>query len=365
MITKVLAILLLVQLIFSLWPVFIKLLIEKGFPSVEIAIFRDIFATFLLWLMIIVTEGAHALDIWKKLFNSLKGSIGLKYTPDFEVLDRSNASSSTPIESNDNLHKILIFLGIASCLNSVGFVLALDYITAFNSALLHPIIPVFATIFGIILGVESMSSMKVFGTFLCIFGSIVVVTSQSNQKFSGSYVGNILLLIQSLAVAALLVGQKLVHPRRFSSLHLTAIYYSLGTIFSIIPCTLYLWSQKSFQWLSGESVGIILFGSVFVISFNYAALTWANKVSSPTTPASSMMLQPPLTYLLAYIIQGKEATKEVTWLELMGGLSISVGLVLTLSFPSGALIRNDIDLEDKSSEDENDGILLNAINNQP
>ena len=79
-------------------------------------------------------------------------------------------------------------------------------------------------------------------------------------------------------------------------------------------------------------MGVIAFGAVFVISFNYAALTWANKKSSPSVPATSMMLQPPLTFLLGYLIGDRPSASG--W-EIGGGVVIIAGLILT-TMPSSS-----------------------------
>ena len=44
-----------------------------------------------------------------------------------------------------------------------------------------------------------------------------------------------------------------------------------------------------------------------------------------------MMLQPPLTYILGYILEGNQVTGYRLGLEIGGGLIIFVGLVLTIS----------------------------------
>ena len=43
----------------------------------------------------------------------------------------------------------------------IGFIFALENITAFNAALLHPTIPVFAAVIGVIIGVEVLNRPKV------------------------------------------------------------------------------------------------------------------------------------------------------------------------------------------------------------
>lgn len=329
MMISVISTLVIVQLIFSLWPVLIKSLVAQGYSPLYIVFSRDVLASCTLWLAVWVYSGFPAL-----LFDE----------------DGSSLISTFPqLVASFTEHEKALFvgLGVASTINSVGYVIALEYTSPFNSALLHPMVPVLAAVVGALVGIEDISRKKIFGFALCILGSMAVIISQSNVSISSSYIGNVLLLLQCVAMAMLLVGQKFVDGRH-SPLKTTAIFYSIGTIFSSPICMLVLLWDNSLRVFEVSNVIVILFGAVFVVAFNYVALTWAIKESSPSITAASMLLQPPFTYVLGVVFLGQQTNSLVA---IIGGGVIVGGLVLTL-YPEKQYSQ----LEDEP------GILLTRLN---
>ena len=301
---RVLGVLLVVQAIFSLWPIFVKIAIENGVVALLIAFTRDLFASALLWVGVWLESGRP------------------------NLVHVCVAAVNTPVKMwhlEPHERSLFLFLGICSSINSVGYVIALRYVTPFNSALLHPTIPVFAATLGAAFGVERLTPRKILGTCICIAGSVVVVVSQTDLSINSSLLGNLLLVLQSFAMASLLVGQKFV-PARHTSLKTTAVYYTLGTLMSAPISISVLSATDGFSTVGLKATGVISFGALFVVAFNYAALTWANKKSSPSVPASSMMLQPALTFLLGYMLGDRPAAGG--W-EIGGGVVIIAGLILT------------------------------------
>jgi drug/metabolite transporter (DMT)-like permease len=325
----VLSTLVTVQLIFSLWPVLIKSLVAKGYSPLYIVFSRDILASSALWLAVWAYAGFPAL---------------------LSHGNRPGLISEFPklVASYTDQEKLLfVGLAAASTINSIGYVLALEFTTPFNSALLHPMVPVLAAVVGSILGIEEITKNKILGFTLCIVGSIAVIVSQSDISISGSYIGNALLLLQSLAMAMLLVGQKFVDVRH-SALQTTAIYYSLGTVLSSPICILILLWDESLRTYDLSNILVILFGAIFVVAFNYVAMTWTIKESAPSITAASMLLQPPFTYILGVLFLGQQTNGYVA---IFGGSVIVGGLVLTL-YPD----KHYNQLEDEP------GILLMRLN---
>jgi drug/metabolite transporter (DMT)-like permease len=315
---RVLVVLLFVQSVFSLWPILVKVAIENGVNAILLSFTRDVFASGLLWTGVWLETGRP--NLWNVLVHTMMTPVKMYHLEPHEK-------------------SLFLFLGVCSSINSVGYVIALEYVTPFNSALLHPTIPVFAATLGALFGVERLTPRKILGTCICIAGSIVVVVSQADLTVKSSLVGNLLLVLQSLAMASLLVGQKFV-PQRHTSLKTTAVYYTIGALVSAPISITVLSATDGFSAVGLKATGVISFGALFVIAFNYAALTWANKKSSPSVPATSMMLQPPLTFLLGYIIGDRPSAGG--W-ELGGGAVIIAGLILTTlptSFSEGDSILN-------------------------
>ena len=184
---NILVALFIVQLIFSLWPVLVKLALKNGIDALLLVMLRDLIASMLL-LVLSAIEDRHLL----------------------------NNFSNTFINFDKQEQKIFIILGAASAINSIGYVLALHYVSPFNSSLLHPTIPVFAAFLGAILGIEKFTIRKLLGATICIVGSILVVLSQADITVSYSLLGNILLVLQCIAMSVLLVGQKFVNSKHSS-----------------------------------------------------------------------------------------------------------------------------------------------------
>jgi drug/metabolite transporter (DMT)-like permease len=315
----VMLVLISVQAVFAYWPVAVKIALEDCIGVFELTLLRDIMASVML------LAAAYTEDFYYGAFPT-------------HINTNMGAVTSYFRDLIDDVQKdlrIFTILGVCSFVNSCGYVFALQFVTPFMSALFHPAIPVFAGVLGVYAGVQQMSMTKMIGLAVCITGSIFVVLAQHNGDIGTDGIsaallfGNFLLILQSFAMAALLVCQKIV-PNQYSSLKTTAIYYSIGTCLSI-PISIIVTSVSSEGWLGlGVNViFVILFGALFVIGFNYAALTWVNKILSPAVPAASMMLQPPLAYLASTIFLPGTNTSPATW-QMVGGAAIVLGLVITL-----------------------------------
>ena len=71
------------------------------------------------------------------------------------------------IDSVDYLR--FFFLGCLSFTNVVGFIVAMSYTSAENSAMLQPTIPVFSLVFAALVGQERFTANKFFGVSLFSF----------------------------------------------------------------------------------------------------------------------------------------------------------------------------------------------------
>lgn len=320
---SVVAVLLAVQMIFACWPVAVKVAFADGISVLELSLFRDIMASVMLCCLMFMENS------WM----NRSGRVG----KDLLANDPSPKDTAKSLLVDVKKHfRLFLLLGACSFVNSCGYVLALLYVTPFNSVLLHPCIPVFASALGVYEGVQHLTPLRITGTVVCIAGSLAVILAQPSDSLEMSledsspmslFTGNLLLVAQSLAMAALLVYQKFV-PARFSPLKTTAIYYSIGTVVSL-PLSITVVSYTGWVSLSTNIWLVITFGAIFVIGFNYAALTWVNKILSPAIPSASMMLQPPLAYFVSQILLPDSGTDAALW-QIIGGIVIIVGLVMTL-----------------------------------
>jgi drug/metabolite transporter (DMT)-like permease len=351
---KLFCVLFLVQLVFSLWPSLVQKSLSSGTNVFTLGLYRDVIASCFLWLSVTSIEGVTE-----------AGEGNLSPSQKTSIFNMTSKEKS-----------LFMVLGVCSFVNSVGYLFALLYVTPFNSALLHPAVPVFASTLGAYLGVNKLTLLKVIATGICVVGSIGVVlanvSSDSNgpvNKSSPSLVGNILLVLQSFAMAGLLVGQKFV-PQKYSPLKTTALYYTFGTFLSIpisIICIISTNSYASFSEINWIILLTVLFGGLFVITFNYIGLTWASKISSPAIPASSMMLQPPLTYVVSsYVIQTSTSSNNVAIIQLIGCIVIVFGLILGIceEFPKSSSSVSENDFHCKTTvtvEDTRNQVFYNGL----
>lgn len=315
-----------VQIIFAFWPVAVKVAFADGISVLELSLFRDVFASAMLCCFMFMESSWVSRGV---------GRTGRETSQAEETLALSDTVKTLTNDVRKHF-RLFLFLGVCSFVNSCGYVLALLYVTPFNSVLLHPCIPVFASALGVYEGVQQLTTTRIVGTAICIVGSLAVVLAQPSDSLQMSlensssmtlFAGNLLLVAQSLAMAALLVYQKFV-PKKFSPLKTTAVYYSIGTVVSL-PLSVTIVSYTGWVGLTSNICLVIAFGAIFVIGFNYAALTWVNKILSPAIPSASMMLQPPLAYFASHILLPDSSTDAAMW-QIIGGVVIIVGLVMTL-----------------------------------
>lgn len=136
-------VLLLVQLAYSEWHVLAKKALASGVAPLTLALYRELGGVLVMHALAVAVDGRA---LW--------------------------------LASRAVLRPILPELGALSVLafvNIVGFIWALEYITALNSALLHPVIPVLAFALGVAARVEAPSRRKGMGTALCAAGAVVVI----------------------------------------------------------------------------------------------------------------------------------------------------------------------------------------------
>lgn len=235
----------------------------------------------------------------------------------------------------------LCSLGILGFANIYGFVLALSYVTSFNSALLHPTIPVVSALAASASGVEPLSFNKGLGVVVSAIGAVVVVVfgvtddrnTEGDHKGGNNrrlMIGNAFLLGQCVAMGLLLVLQKsLLGVLRIPPTTLTFIYNSIASVPALVVTMALVDPRSPAKYSLQYSIEVLatVYGAVFGICFIYVLLTWATSKIGPTSVSLSMMLQGPLNGALACLFLGRQG---FTLGEVFGGLLIILGLVVTV-----------------------------------
>eukprot|EP01034_Spumella_vulgaris_P022520 gene22520-28653_t len=117
---------------------------------------------------------------------------------------------------------------------------------------------------------------------------------------------------------------------------------------------------SGFVAVTAQGMLVGLFGSVVIILVNYSCMTWTSKTVSPSVTASSMMLQPVLTFVYSSLFEG--GARGVTLYEVFGAIVIVIGLLCSLWFgrsgenrANNSLISSSSDSDDLNSDVESSG----------
>jgi drug/metabolite transporter (DMT)-like permease len=223
---------------------------------------------------------------------------------------------------------VLAFASVTLWLNQVCFVLALDKTTASTIGLILGAIPIFAALFGLVLGRERLSPRFWLGAAVS-FAGVGLVAVGSGGEVSGGYVGIALGLgicatwaAYSVAVAPLMATYS---PSRVSAV--------------VIPCAWVLIAlvglpQTSDQdWhLSWQVWALLVFATIGPLVLTN--VFWFRSISriGPARATLAANLQPFVAAVLAVIL----LSEPLGLLQVLGGLLIAAGIVVARRRPAAA-----------------------------
>lgn len=224
----------------------------------------------------------------------------------------------------------ILYIGFCSFVNVVGTVLALQYISAVQYAMMQPIIPVVASILSTIKGLEKMTFVKSCGIICAVGGAILTEAWSKHSGESGKNLGlgTSLVCAQVFCMANIIVYQKPL-LNKYDSTVLTFAFYSVGTLVTIFLCI--CWSFRfstsdlyfDAAWLPWVALSYV---TVFATCYAYNAYSWAGKQVPPAITTVYTTLQPVGTALLSFLILGD----IVTLPQIVGGLCVIMGLFVTV-----------------------------------
>lgn len=198
------------QFCFSGWQILGKIALNDGADSLVFALYREIFASVLMYGFM--------------CFRQKSTRIG--------------------IDSEDRLRFVL--LGLFSFVNVVGTVIALGYISATRYALFQPSIPCVAAFVSIVIGIERFTWLKACGILISVSGSVLINVWQSGGVTNSAVESNVTLgsaitAIQCSSTACLITLQKPL-LKKYNSCVLTFVFYSIGSLFTIVMCA--CWASR-------------------------------------------------------------------------------------------------------------------------
>lgn len=291
---RVWAVLFSTQLAYCIWHVLAKKALLDGFHPLTLAMYRELIACPVMHLL-----------AWRNDKQPVWMSLQLSDLPFF------------------------LLMGVFSFCNVVGFIMALEFITAFNSTLLHPTIPVFAAFLGIVVGVEPMSTLKAFGIVVCGIGSVIVTlwgvrVDEGEIGYNHNYImGNAILMGQCLSMAALLVMLK-VALKRLPPTTISATHYTVAMVLTSGTTLILVQDKERYEVQGALQWSAVLIGAFVGVTYVSIALAWVTRRTSAATAAVSMTLQPVLGAILSVAFMGRTG---FSWGELLGGLFVILGLI--------------------------------------
>eukprot|EP00628_Pelagophyceae_sp_CCMP2097_P024622 CAMPEP_0184212382 /NCGR_PEP_ID=MMETSP0976-20121227/13609_1 /TAXON_ID=483370 /ORGANISM="non described non described, Strain CCMP2097" /LENGTH=336 /DNA_ID=CAMNT_0026517101 /DNA_START=39 /DNA_END=1045 /DNA_ORIENTATION=+ len=299
-----------VQLSYCIWHVLGKLALNGGMDPFVLAMYRQVGATVLIVCLAKAADAPHG-----DLFAGVRAAC-----------TRRDAC-------------LFLLLGVLGFGNIYGFIVALSYVTAFNSALLHPTIPVFAALLAGASGVERIGPRTVCGICLSACGAVVVVVygvpADHNTEGGGevsnadAFVGNAILLAQCFCMGGLLVLQKhLITRTGLGAATTTGCYNAVAVVLAVLATTALVGGDaQHYAFHSAVEIWALLYGVVLGGCLVYVLLAWATQQTSPTVVSLSMTLQPPLNAVLSVLFLGRDSFSAG---EIIGGALITAGLVVTV-----------------------------------
>lgn len=246
----------------------------------------------------------------------------------------------------------IAYIGFCSFVNVVGTVLALQYISAVQYAMMQPLIPVVATVLSASLGLEIITVVKGVG-ILCAVGGAVMTEAWSSKSDSDSndvIIGTLIVCLQVFCMANIIVFQKpILH--KYDGALLTFSYYSLGSGFTILLCICW-YSRFSVSDLYFDGAMLpwlaLAYSTVFATFYAYNAYSWAGSKVSPAITTVYNTLQPIGTTILSYLILGD----IITIPQGLGGFLVIIGLIVTVYGRSRELKLGDAKGSDDSLSTE-------------
>jgi len=264
--------LLFVQLFFGTLPVFGKIAMREMEPF-ALAAFRALFGALFLSLAARAFSGPEPRQTLRE-----KGEVAL-----------------------------LSLLGVVA--NQVLFIAGLSLTTATHATLLVATVPVFTILVGLLSRRERPSPRRLLAVPIA-FGGVLFLLDPANLSFRhGTFVGDLLVTLNSVAYAWFLVRARDVLVRRpaLSFVSQAFRYGALPILLLALPGLSRLRPAELSGPALGSLVGVVLLGTVG----SYALNAWALARTSASTTAFFIYVQPVFAGAFAFFALGEEPSPRI------------------------------------------------------
>lgn len=207
--------------------------------------------------------------------------------------------------------------------------LAISNLSAPIYGLMKPCVPVVTLIVAVLVrqfafDVRTRASQLVVGGVLLAVGgaAYIVAASYEDRESKNALLGaGYIALYLALNGSYPIVQKHVLNTLEYSPLFVTTWTYLTGAV--LILMSALVAAPPAAQWhLNAAGVGGVLFSGVFATFFNYAAMAWVNKRTEGVFVSSFFPLQSFLTPLLSTLVLGAHITPS----DYVGGCIIVGGL---------------------------------------
>jgi drug/metabolite transporter (DMT)-like permease len=204
----------------------------------------------------------------------------------------------------------------------------LDYTSATNGALIHGGIPVLTALLAVPLLGERFDRRRFGGIVASMAGVAAVVLLGSGSGVGGSVLGDALLLVSAVALAAYLVLGRRIFPSG-GSLELVAGVACYGLLFLLPASAIELTVQGMARPTGGDLLGLLYLGTV---ASALAFVLWAYGLRHLEAGQAAVFAN--LTPLVGVAVAALLLGERVTVVQFGGGLLILGGVWLTTRRPA-------------------------------
>lgn len=255
-----------VQLMFGTWPIVGKIAL-RALPSTGIVFFR-------------VTGAALAFTI-------------LRIT-----------ARQSRITRKSDYARLALYSLLGVVINQFLYVKGLALSTVINATILSTAIPVFTLLVSVVLGKEKFSLRAVVGMLVAAAGVIYLVDPFRADFSGGKTLGNLLLVITTIAYGAYIAISQDVF-KRYGALTAMSWVFTFGCI-AAIPLGGYYLAQTPLLELSWMVWLTVLYIILVPTVGAYYLNAWAQARVAPSTVAVYIYLQPLIAFALAPLVLGAD-----------------------------------------------------------
>jgi drug/metabolite transporter (DMT)-like permease len=228
----------------------------------------------------------------------------------------------TPLRKKDIPPLFLLgFLGVV--IYHLGLNYGEVYMSASAASLIIATIPVFTVIFATLLLREQVTKKIAVGVPLSLSGVIIIsLTGTSGDPFEITYVSAAVAVLISALVGAgyTIAGKKML--QRYSALSLTVYAFLFGCL-GLLPflSTSLVTEVASLSW---RGWGAVLFLAVLPTVVGYILWYVALEIKTASEISVFLYFIPVLSTLISYFL----FYEQITWMFLLGGIFVIMGLII-------------------------------------